>query len=50
MRTKGETFVSAITYILKGIWKLLMLCIYAIAKITEVVAGFIAKITNKFLN
>ncbi|WP_299223842.1 hypothetical protein [uncultured Psychroserpens sp.] len=49
MKTKGSVFVSAIKYLLKGLWKLLLLCLYAVAKIVEVLSGFVAKMTDKFL-
>ncbi|MCK8479051.1 hypothetical protein [Psychroserpens algicola] len=49
MKTKGSAFVSAIKYLLKGLWKLLLLCLYAVAKIVEVLSGFVAKMTDKFL-
>ena len=49
-RSKGKIFFSAIGYILKALWKLLLLAIYATAKVVETFAGFIAKLTEKVLN
>lgn len=50
MSTKGNTFIKALGGILKGIWKLLLLLIYGTARILEILAGFVSKVTEKFIH
>ncbi|MFC5044102.1 hypothetical protein [Aquimarina hainanensis] len=46
---KGHILFSSLGYILKAIWKLLLLGLYATAKILETLAGFCSKLLDKFL-
>ncbi len=50
MKTKGSTFVNALSGILKGLWKLLLLLVYGTARVVEMLAGFISKVTEKFIH
>jgi hypothetical protein len=50
MSSKGSTFAKALGGILKGAWKLLLLLIYGTARIIEILAGFIGKVTEKFIH
>lgn len=50
MKTKGNIFFSAIKSIVKALWKLLLLALYAAAKLTESIAGFLSKVCDKMLN
>ena len=50
MSSKGGTFTKALGGTLKGIWKLLLLLIYAIARVVEILAGFVSKVTEKFIH
>jgi len=50
MNSKGSTFTKALGGILKGIWKLLLLLLYGAARIIEILAGFISKLTEKFIH
>ena len=47
--SKGHLLISSLGYIIKALWKLLLLALYALAKIAEVIAGFCSKLTEKLL-
>lgn len=46
----GKTFITAIGYLLKALYKLLLLALYGSAKLIETFAGFVVKITEKLMN
>ncbi|MFV0571711.1 MAG: hypothetical protein ACK5M1_04660 [Xanthomarina gelatinilytica] len=48
--TKFRIFYAAIGLLIRGLWKLLLLGLYAVAKLMEVMAGFTTKILEKLLN
>lgn len=50
MKSKGNIFFSAIKSIVKAVWKLLLLVLYAGAKLAEAIAGFLSKVFDKMLN
>ena len=50
MKTKGNTFFTAIGQLIKSLWKLFLLLVYASAKTMETLAGFLSKVTEKMLN
>ena len=47
-KTKGNVFIQSLKAIAKGLFKLLMLGVYLLAKGIELLANLIAKITEKF--
>jgi hypothetical protein len=49
-KTKGSILYSAVSYLIKGLWKLLLLGLYALAKIMEVISSFLSKVFEKMLN
>jgi hypothetical protein len=50
MKTKGSIFFSAIKSIVKALWMLLLLLLYAVAKLAESISGFLSKVFEKLLN
>lgn len=48
-KSKGQILISSIGYLLKAVWKLLLLTLYAAAKITEALVGFLVKLLDKLI-
>ena len=46
----GKIFFMVVRQVIKAIWSLLVLSLHIIAKLIEVVAALIARITEKLLN
>lgn len=50
MRSNGNILFSAMGSILKSLWKLFLLMTYIFCKATEQVAGFLAKLCERYVN
>ena len=46
----GKVFFTALKDVLKALWKIFLFLVYGFAKLTEVTASFISKLTEKMLN
>lgn len=49
MAHKGRTFFKYLKQIVSALWKLMLLAIYTTAKLLQMLAETLAKITEKFL-
>jgi len=49
MAHKGNILITSLASLLRAIWKLLLLCCYAFAKLIQLLAELLAKITEKFI-
>jgi len=47
---KRQIIYSTLKTILSAIWNVLLLAIYGTSKLTETVAGFLSKLTDKLLS
>ena len=47
---KRHIILKSFKALIRVVWNLLLLCIYAAAKLTEIVSGFLRKLTEKLLN
>jgi len=50
MAHKGRVLFKYMRQILSALWKLLLLAIYSIAKVVQMLAETLAKITEKFIS